>query len=59
MQGILIFRHFYAILEHIFYFFRSGKWTFSDPPTHYIWKIPDFFFEPFPKQKHILYFKFC
>ena len=26
-----IFMHFESIF---FYFFKSGKWTFSDPPTH-------------------------
>ena len=35
---------FLCILRaYFFLFFKSGKWTFSDPTTHYIWKISDFF----------------
>ena len=41
---------FFIFRAYFFYLFKSGKWTFPNPPTHYIWKIPDFFLiAPVPK----------
>ena len=39
MQGILIFRHFYAILEHIFYFLDLENGLFQTHPLNLEFQI--------------------